>query len=154
MNTLARRQHPPSPQEASLARSAYQVLSTHSGRKVPLRLSLRDNGDAQSIDLPVSAVDLLMDALKAIAGGRGVVLIPENSELTTEQAAKFLNVSRPFVIKLLDQNAIPHRRVGKHRRIRVEDVMAYKDAIDVERQRILEQLTREGQVDDMGYGSE
>ena len=63
-----------------------------------------------------------------------------------------LNVSRPFLIKLLDQKAIPHRKVGKHRRIRMEDVMANKDAIDREREQVLDQLTREAQAQDMGYG--
>ena len=62
------------------------------------------------------------------------------------------NVSRPFLIKLLDQKAIPHRKVGRHRRIRMEDVMAYKDAIDREREQVLDQLTREAQAQDMGYG--
>ena len=77
---------------------------------------------------------------------------PEGAELTTVQAADVLNVSRPFLIKLLDQKAIPHRKVGKHRRIRMEDVMAYKDAIDREREQVLDQLTREAQAQDMGYG--
>ena len=77
---------------------------------------------------------------------------PEGAELTTVQAADVLNVSRPFLIKLLDQKAIPHRKVGKHRRIRMEGVMAYKDAIDREREQVLDQLTREAQAQDMGYG--
>ena len=62
-----------------------------------------------------------------------------------------LNVSRPFLIKLLDQKAIPHRKVGKHRRVRMEDVMAYKNAIDREREQVLDRLTREAQTHDMGY---
>ena len=64
-----------------------------------------------------------------------------------------MNVSRPFLIKLLNQKAIPHRKVGKHRRIRMDDVMAYKHAIDREREQVLKQLTSEAQVQDMGYGA-
>ena len=64
-----------------------------------------------------------------------------------------MTVSRPFLIKLLDRKEIPHRSVGRHRRIRVEDVMAYKNAIDRERDRALERLTREAQAHDMGYGA-
>lgn len=80
-----------------------------------------------------------------------VAFIPDHAELTTVQAADLLNVSRPYLIKLLDDKAIPHRMVGKHRRIRVDDVMAYKDAIDREREEILDQLTREAQEQDLGY---
>ena len=87
----------------------------------------------------------------AIASGQGVTIIPDNAELTTVQAADVLNVSRPYLIKLLDERAIPHRKIGKHRRIRVEDVMAYKVAIDREREAILDQLTREAQEQGLGY---
>ena len=73
---------------------------------------------------------LFQPATGAMAAGQGVTIIPENAELTTVQAAGVLNVSRPFLIKLLEDNAIPHRKVGKHRRVRMEDVMAYKARID------------------------
>jgi excisionase family DNA binding protein len=92
-----------------------------------------------------------MDILEAMAAGQGVSLVPENAELTTVQAAAMLNVSRPYLIKLLHENAIPHRKVGKHRRIRMEDVMAYKARIDREREAVLDQLTLEAQQNDMGY---
>jgi len=92
-----------------------------------------------------------MDILEAMAAGQGVSLVPENAELTTVQAAAMLNVSRPYLIKLLEESAIPHRKVGKHRRIRMEDVMAYKGRIDREREAVLDQLTLEAQQNDMGY---
>lgn len=92
-----------------------------------------------------------MDILEAMAAGHGVTLIPENAELTSVQAADVLNVSRPFLIKLLDDNLLPHRKVGKHRRIRMEDVMAYKAKIDRERETILDQLAKEAQDLGMGY---
>jgi excisionase family DNA binding protein len=81
----------------------------------------------------------------------GVTILPENAELTTVEAAEILNVSRPYLIKLLDQKAIPHRKVGKHRRIKLEDVMAYKRAIDEEREKVLDMLVAEAQDMDMGY---
>jgi excisionase family DNA binding protein len=93
-----------------------------------------------------------MDILEAMAAGRGVTLIPETAELTTVQAAEILSVSRPFLIKLLEESAIPHRKVGKHRRIRMEDVMAYKAGIDREREAVLDQLVSEAQAQGMGYG--
>jgi excisionase family DNA binding protein len=67
------------------------------------------------------------------------------------EAAGVLNISRPYLIKLLDEGVIPHRKVGKHRRIRMEDVMAYKARDDREREAILDQLVGEAQKQDMGY---
>lgn len=152
MNTLKHRQLPPSPRDAAIARSSSQVLSHYAGMARPLKLRVREGRQEQSIELPAGAVDLLMHVLEAMSAGQGVTLIPEGAELTTVQAADVLNVSRPFLIKLLDQKAIPHRKVGKHRSIRMEDVMAYKDAIDREREQVLDQLTREAQTQDMRYG--
>jgi excisionase family DNA binding protein len=94
-----------------------------------------------------------MDILEAMAAGRGITLIPENAELTTVQAADVLNVSRPFLIKLLEEKALPCRKVGAHRRIRMEDVMAYKARIDADREAVLDQLVAEAQEQDMGYGN-
>jgi len=74
-----------------------------------------------------------------------MTIIPEDTEISTTEAAEILNVSRPFLIKLLDKRAIPYRRVGKHRRLRKEDVMAYKAADDREREAILDELVREAQ---------
>ncbi len=77
--------------------------------------------------------------------------VPEKAELTTVEAASILNVSRPYLIKLLDEKVIPHRLVGKHRRILIDDVMAYKERIDATREEVLAQLTADAQENDMGY---
>lgn len=146
------RQSAPTAQEATLARVSGQRLSPYVRRKKPLSLRVAEAGQEQAIELPSSAVSLLMDILEAMADGRGVTIIPENTELTTFEAANILNVSRPFVIKLLNEKIIPHRLVGKHRRILIDDVMAYKERIDREREAILEELTAEAQENDMGYG--
>jgi excisionase family DNA binding protein len=119
--------------------------------KGPLTLKVREAGKEQPLELPSGAVALLMDILEAMAAGRGVILVPENADLTTVQAADVLNVSRPFLIKLLEANVLPHRKVGKHRRIRLEDVMAYKAKIDRDRETVLDQLAREGQEQAMDY---
>lgn len=153
MNTLAHRQLPPTPRDAAIARNTYEALSPYGGMGRSLKLRVRDREQEQAIDLPAGAVDLLVHVLEAMAEGQGVTLIPESAELTTVQAADVLNVSRPYLIKLLDRKAIPHRKVGSHRRIRMEDVMAYKNAIDREREEVLAELTREAQAQDMGYGS-
>ncbi len=151
MTMLAHRQLPPSAQDAAMARVSGQVLSPFVQKKTPLTLKVREAGKEQPLELPAGAVALLMDILEAMAAGRGVTLIPENAELTSVQAADVLNVSRPFLIKLLEENVLPHRKIGKHRRIRMEDVMAYKAKIDREREAVLDQLAREGQELGMGY---
>jgi excisionase family DNA binding protein len=92
-----------------------------------------------------------MDILETMAAGRGLTLVSQGAELTTVQAAAILNVSRPFLIKLLDEGTIPHRKVGTHRRIRMDDVMSYKTRIDREREAVLEELTREAQEQGYGY---
>jgi len=79
-------------------------------------------------------------------------LIPDNVELVTIQAADVLNVSRAFLIKLLEHGQIPHRKIGKHRRIRMEDVMSYKQTIDQQREAVLDQLVANTQEQEMGYG--
>lgn len=150
MNMIAHRQLPPSDQDAAIARVSGQLLSRYARQKRPLTLRVQE-AEQEPIELPAGAVALLMNILEAMAAGRGVTLIPESAELTTFEAADVLKVSRPFLIKLLNEGAIPFRRVGKHRRIRIEDVMAYKARDDRERDAVMDQLVREAQEQDMGY---
>jgi excisionase family DNA binding protein len=90
-----------------------------------LTLRPRDADQDNLIELPAGAVALLMDILEAVAAGRGVTIIPEDAELMTVEAAEALSVSRPSLIKLLNEGVIPPRKVGRRRLIRMEDVMAY-----------------------------
>ena len=152
MNTIAHRQLPPTAQNAAIARTCGQRLSQYVQTQTPLKLQVIATEQVEPIELPAEAVALLMDILTAMAAGRGVTIIAQNAELTTVQAAEILNVSRPFLIKLLNEKKIPHRKVGKHRRIRAEDIMAYKTAIDRKRAAILDQLAAESQQQGMGYG--
>jgi len=135
---LAHRQMPPTEHDAEVARLSEAVLARYAHAKHPLRVYFTEQ--EQAIELPPSAVALLMTILQAMAAGRGITLIPENAELSTVQAAEVLNVSRPFLIKLLENGTIPHHKVGTHRRVRMEDVMAYKEAIDREREAVLNEL--------------
>lgn len=91
--------------------------------------------DGTRIDLPASVYTVLQRVVPVLAAGSAVGLIPLHKELTTQQAADLLNVSRPFLIKLLEQGEIPYTRPGAHRRIRLSDVLAYKQRRDVERAR-------------------
>ena len=114
--------------------------------------------------------DLLLEILRQLEQGEGAsvaALPPEllrqmvvlalqstgeatDKELTTTEAAKVLGVSRPFVVKLLEGGELPFRRVGKHRRVRLSDVLRYKDQMEV-RRRALNELAKEAQQMDMGY---
>jgi excisionase family DNA binding protein len=151
MAAIAHRQLPPTAQDSAIARLSGQYLSRLAGRNRPLTIRVTDADQERPIELPAGAVSLLMDILEAMAAGRGLTLIPENAELTSVQAARLLNVSRPFLIGLLEAGAIPYRRVGKHRRIRGEDAMAYKERTDREREAVLDELVAEAQKNGMGY---
>jgi excisionase family DNA binding protein len=103
---------------------------------------------AERVQLPDTALRLLIQVLAHIANGDGVAVVPVRAELTTQQAAELLQVSRPHVVKLLDEQAIPCRKVGTHRRVMLTDVLAYRDAADAKRRTTLAELTRE--ADDLG----
>lgn len=151
MTMTTYRELPPSARDAEIARYTSQRLAKYVTADKPLSLRINKLQPAEVIDLPEGAVKLLLGILDAMAAGRGVIIIPENVELTTVEASNILNVSRPYLIKLLEERAIPHRKVGRHRRILLEDVIAYKNSIDAGRKKVLEQLTIEAQEDNMGY---
>jgi excisionase family DNA binding protein len=148
---LTHRQQPPTEQESAVARNSGQLLARYAREDQPLTLRVADAEHEEPIELPAGAVALLMDILEAMAAGRGITIIPEDAELTTVEAADILHVSRPFLIKLLEEGKIPYRKVGKHRRIRMDDVMKYKVADDEARRAILDQLVADAQELGMGY---
>jgi excisionase family DNA binding protein len=110
-----------------------------------------DKGQGHTVHVPVSALRLLVDVLTAIGEGHAVSIIPIHAELTTQEAADVLNVSRPFLVQLLEQGKIQFHKIGTHRRVRYQDVIAYKEQIDVERSKALDALTEQAQELDMGY---
>jgi excisionase family DNA binding protein len=112
-----------------------------------------DDAPEEVVVIPMPAFRLLTDILMQMARGNAVTLMPIQTELTTQQAADILNVSRPFLIGLINDNKIPCRKVGTHRRIRLEDLMAYKQEVDRQRLQVLEELAREAQELGMGYES-
>ena len=101
--------------------------------------------------MPIEALEALREVLGQLAAGNAVQIVPLQPELSTQQAADILNVSRPYLIGLLDSGKIPHRKVGAHRRVKYADVMAYKKADDEQGRAALDVLTQEAERLGLGY---
>jgi len=143
----------PTEADAVLARESSRRLATHKlGRRSNIRIRLLDDSEeAEPISVPTSALRLFLQVLTEMSHGNTVTLMPSHAELTTQQAADLLNVSRPYLVKLLEENKIPFRAVGKYRRVRFDDLIAYKRKDDEARAKILDRLTSEAQEFGMGY---
>ena len=141
----------PSPADAEVARASSERLAAFLHRDRPLTLSVAGAHGHEAVELPASIGPLLMEILQDIAAGRGVAVLCQDAELTTQQAADFLNVSRPFLVGLLEEGTVPFRKVGTHRRVRLDDVLRYKNETDAARRRALDELAADAQELDMGY---
>lgn len=126
--------------DADLAREAARTLSSHLTTAGPLVLRLAGGSSDETIQLPAPAAQLLVRLLDEMAKGNAVTVLPVRAELTAQEAAQLLNISRPTLIQLLDQGALPHRRVGTHRRVRFDAVMAYKRRLHDDRKAALAEL--------------
>ncbi|MCE2718147.1 MAG: helix-turn-helix domain-containing protein [Dolichospermum sp.] len=96
--------------------------------------------DGQEIIIPDSIYKILLQAVHAMALGKAISIVPQEQKLTTQEAADLLKVSRPYLIKLLDQGEIPCIRVGTHRRVRFDDLMKYKEQRDAKRSQFLQEM--------------
>lgn len=113
------------------------------------RIKVQDHGGY--VNIPKKAFKLLVFIMKNMAEGKSISLIPLDSEIGTEQAAKILNVSRPYVVKLLESGAIPFTKAGTHRRIALSDVIAYKEKQKEITEKNLELLAQQAQELNLGY---
>ncbi len=102
--------------------------------------------DGTLLPLPESVRRLLSRAVRELVRGNAVTIVPIRPEITTQEAADLLNVSRPFLVKLLEAGEIPFHRVGTHRRVRLEDVLAYRRRRGQDRREALAELLREAQA--------
>lgn len=113
------------------------------------KISIQDAGNnIHQIELPTSSLMLLMSILGELAAGNAVQVLPVHAELTTQEAANILNVSRPHMVKLLEDGKLPFHKTGRHRRVLLADLMKYKDQRDSESHKAMQELADHSQ----GFG--
>ena len=138
----------PTEEERLQASASFRELTRVKG---PIRVESDDPRHPVKAILPKPVFALLMDALAAVASGKAVSLVPYGAQLTTQQAADFLNVSRPHLISLLEKGEIPFHKVGTHRRIYFSELTSYKEQRDEASRAAATELTQMAQEDKLGY---
>jgi excisionase family DNA binding protein len=145
MAVLDRQRKTPIPTEADIkisTQSSRVLASLTNSHSQTQKITVEsENGKEESLLIPSVAYELLIDILSQISQGNAVTLVPVQAELSTQQAANLLNVSRPYLIKLLESKKIPYRKICKHRRILAKDLYQYKADIDAKRSQSLDKLT-------------
>lgn len=123
-----------------------ELLENQAMGESVIRLTAEGVSEAVPMNVPVEVLKLLAGILKQLAEGNIISIVPYNQELTTQQAADILNVSRPYLVKsILDRGELPFRHVGNRRRIRFQDLMEYRKKDSEKRQKILEEMTAEAE---------
>jgi excisionase family DNA binding protein len=131
----------PPEQQAEVA-ALFRLLdrAVHARRRAPRCKLIGPTGE--SIPIPEAIFYVLERVAEVLARGDAITIVPVGKELTTQQAADLLNVSRQYLVRLLDEGHIPYTKTGKHRRLRIEDVLAFKESRDRERKAALDELTQ------------
>lgn len=140
---------PPTEHEVALARSSSRLLAACLGHGDTARLKVID-GDGEIV-VPVKALRMLVDILNHMAEGDAVNVMPMHAELTTQQAANFLNVSRPYLVGLLEAEEIPFHKTGTHRRMYFHELLSYRERRDAESKAALNKLSAQAQELGLGY---
>jgi excisionase family DNA binding protein len=142
----------PTEQDAMEAGTASRVLASYAPNQPlhTLKLILND-ATGSTVTIPTAAYTLLVEILAQMAEGNAVSIVPIKKEITTQEAADILNVSRPYLVKLLESGKIPYRKVGTRRRVLTQDVLNYKNQIDTQRMHTLLELASQAQELNMGY---
>lgn len=148
---MSRRLTPNTPVVPSAASVEFATTLLRQLEADPARFVVQDRLSGTEIEIDETVFDLIRLLLVTVASNRAVSLMPYDHELTTHQAARFLNVSRPYLVRLLDDNKIPHRKVGTHRRVKLEDLLKYKEATKVEAEKVKDELAKISQKHKMGY---
>ena len=130
-------------QAASAVEELTEFLRSHPTPTTRFQLVGEDSNGVTSVLVPSVALEFFVDVLAELANGNSVTVAPVRAELTTQQAADLLNVSRPYLIKLLDEREIPYRRVGNRRKVLTADLIDYKRRDEALRREIADELTSE-----------
>lgn len=141
----------PTEADAALAKASGLRLAAHLDHPQNFHLEVRSETASEELVLPAPALRLLLHLLTEMGRGNAISVTPIHAELTTQQAADLLNVSRPHLVKLLDEGAIPSRKVGTHRRVLLEDLLTYKKEFLARRHAALDELQALSQDLEMGY---
>lgn len=144
----------PSKADAALAEKSSRALATYIRSTRRHSIVIREGKRQETIEIPDQALRLLVEILTEMGEGNAVKLVPIHHELSTQEGADLLNVSRPYFINLLEEGKIPFRKVGTKRRILANDVLAYKAKEDEARFQALAELTEQAQKLKMGYDDE
>lgn len=133
--------------DAAVAAKALAELNTGGRTRKAKRIALeaRDESHRVRAEVPMEVFQLFLQLLTELAQGHAVTIVPDSKEVTTQQAAGVLNVSRPYVVQLLEEGKIPFRRVGTRRRIRFDDLVRYKNRDDAARKRVADALAKEAE---------
>jgi excisionase family DNA binding protein len=153
MTKMLSAQSLPSAEEIALAKLSSQELSAvlEANGDVQNFNVVGKDGENHSVKLPASAVKLMIEVLTQLGQGNSVSITPIHAELTTQEAADMLNMSRPTFIKLLDSGELAHTRTGNRRKVAFVDVIKFKQEIDVKRLATLDELTALDQELNLGY---
>lgn len=133
----------PSADDRQIANQLRRILASQKAGGAKLRVPDPETRKPVEITLTPAMSDLFLELLRHIGSGDAVTLLPIQQMLTTQQAADLLNMSRPYLIKLIEKGDIPHSMVGRHRRLKAEDVFAYKTARDKARSKAMDELIAE-----------
>ena len=130
----------PSEAEVIVAKETKDILAHRLGRLSTFDMKALDLASEPTLKIPASAARLLVQILDEMSRGNAVKIVPVHAELTTQEAADLLNVSRPTLIQMLEEGRIPFRKVGTHRRVRMEKLMQYKRQLEADRRAALAEL--------------
>lgn len=132
------------PNDIKAARELSRLFAQHKGHSTQLQIG------SEQITLPKNVLQIMLEVVTQVANGKQVSVLSKESDLTTAETAELLNVSRPYVVQLLQEGKLPFHMVGTHRRVLLEDALRYKEAQRKKSLEIMGKLSKEAQ--ELGYG--